>query len=205
MKKFSNLFIFVLIAFVALTVKVNAATNDVKLTCENSSIAVGGSTTCTILGTYNDSTTSLKSFSTIINTSQYLSISKVTANTNIGFSNITNNGTTYTATYDSTNGKMVVGTEFEIMSFTVTLLDSAKNLGENDSCGNLCLSTALFNDTVVDKSSVGDGICYSPTVTITSSNPTTGNFMNYALLGGAALLTIGAISLVSRKNKFYHV
>ena len=103
------------------------------------------------------------------------------------------------------NDGLPVGTEFEIMSFTVTLLDSAKNLGENDSCGNLCLSTALFNDTVVDKSSVGDGICYSPTVTITSSNPTTGNFMNYALLGGAALLTIGAISLVSRKNKFYHV
>ena len=59
---------------------------------------------------------------------------------------------------------------------------------------------------------VGDDGKYCPNITIVKKNckdeecnPTTGEFMNYAIIAGVASVALVSIALISKKKKFYTV
>jgi hypothetical protein len=207
-KKILSLTIVGLVAMLAINGNVKAA-DTVTLKCNKTEIKIGESTTCEVDATL----ASAPSAATLtIANSQYLTISAVTANSTVGWAlSKTNNDSTYVTTYsfnNSTSASVPLNTSTAVMSFTVTLSTEAKNLASTDNCGQICISAATFDGAAL--TSVGSGVCYTPTVTIedctgTGCNATTGAFLNYALLGGGAAIALGAIVIARRNNKFYKI
>ena len=102
-----------------------------------------------------------------------------------------------------------VGQDISPVEFTLTLSTEAKNLPEGN-CGQLCISTLLFNQTT-PADLPDSGVCFGPTVDKSECTeedcptPDTGAFANYAILGGVSLVALVAIIAVSRKKKFYRI
>ena len=189
------------------------AANSMRLSCGKTDIKIGDSTTCTIYGTVDfTSEDDAPSAATItLSTSEYLKISNVKANSTAGWTNTTSassSGTTYSFSNSAAATKITSGKEFEIMSFTATLDQAAKNLASYDDCARLCIGGATFNGASVSNASLGT--CYNPTVTSeqcvgASCNAETGAFLNYSLVLVGSAVAVCAI-IVSRKNsKFYRV
>lgn len=188
--------------------KVSAASGT-TLSCQKTDLTIGESTTCTVYVTYEytDPTNAPSAASITLSTNQYLKVSEVTANSTYGWSTSTTSGSTYS--FNKPSGATITsGQKFELMSFKVTLDQSAKNLGENDTCGDICISAATINGLAI--SSDDKGSCYLPTVTIEECtgpkcNAETGAFLNYALIALGVAVAVVAILVARKSNKFYRV
>ena len=215
-KKLMGFVIIGVIAIFGAESNVRAAdTNNVSLSCTKTTINIGESTVCTVYGTaiFDGTTTTAPSAVTVtISPSEYLTISNVTANTSIGFttpsSTTADAGITYTLSNTKASTTITSGTQFEILSFTATLSQEAKNLSNTDNCARLCISAATFNGLAL--TDVNNGTCYNPAVTVTdcvgdSCNANTGAFLNYALICLGSCAALVAIIVARRNNKFYKI
>lgn len=192
-----------------------ASTNNVSLSCTKTSINIGESTVCTVYGTayFDGTTTQAPSAITVtVSPSEYLTISNVTANTTLGFttpsSTTADAGTTYSLSNSKASTSITSGTKFEIMSFTATLSQEAKNLSSTDNCAEICISAATFNGLALTAGNYGT--CYNPSVTVTdcvgdSCNAKTGAFLNYTLIGLGSCAALVAIIVARKNNKFYRI
>ena len=211
-KKFCSFLIVGLMA--ALMYAPNAfAANSVKLSCAKTDIKIGASTTCTVYGTVDfTSEENAPSAATVtFSHTEYLKISNIQANATAGWTNTTSaaaSNSTYSFSNSTAATKITSGKEFEIMSFTITLDQAAKNLASYDDCANLCISAATFNGSSVLASNTGT--CYSPVVSAEecvgeSCNAKTGAFLNYSLVIVGSLVAVCAI-IISKKNaKFFRI
>ena len=190
--------------------KVSAASGT-TLSCQKTDLTIGESTTCTVYVTYeySDSNNAPAAASITLSTNQYLKVSDVTANSTLGWAASPANDTGSTYAFNKTSGATITsGQRFELMSFKITLDQSAKNLGENDTCGDLCISGATINSLTI--SSYDKGSCYLPTVTTEECtgpkcNAETGAFLNYTLIALGVAVAVVAILVARRSNKFYRV
>lgn len=223
MKNLKSLFFAAIVAIVGMGV-VNAE-SSVRVGCENNYIGIGESTSCTVYATADQTALAQTTATFVVDiaTSKYLNVSNVKANETLEFKqsgNPSSKKDTYSTSatfkdFDFINGyifvvpsaNLTVNKEFAVFSFTVTLSTEAKNLPEGN-CGSLCVAGAYINGGV-NLVSTG-GSCPSFTIntqecTDKDCTPDTGSFMNYALLCGGAVVTLGAITLLNKKNKFYRV
>ena len=180
-----------------------SAESTATITCEDTYIRPGESTVCTVKATHSEQ---VKNAIFSIDTSEYLSMSDIKANTAGGWVQDAGN----TAYYSFSNSAGIDATAgVEVFSFTLNLSTEAKNLPEGN-CGQLCISTLLFNQTT-PANLPESGVCFGPTVDKSECTeedcptPDTGAFANYAVLGGVSLVALLAILIVSKKNKFYRV
>ena len=155
------------IASFSVMLNVHAA-NTVSMSCDKTEIQVGESTTCTVSAT--STLDKLTKASITLTTSQYLSISNVKANTAAGWqadsANTTSTNYVFTAINSDTG--ITAGTT-QVFSFTVTLLDSAKNLSAGDSCGQICIGGAAYNDMALSSiDQTAAGTCFSPIIYVKS-------------------------------------
>ena len=94
-----------------------------------------------------------------------------------------------------------------MFSFTLTLLEEAKNLPDGD-CGNICLNAAFFNS---GATVISNPVCMAPVITVEECTeadcptPDTGAFMNYAVIAGVSLVALIAILVVNKNKKFYRI
>lgn len=179
-----------------------SAASTAAISCEDTYIRPGESTVCTVTATHDEQVTNAI-FS--IATSEYLSMSNIQANTAAGWTQ----DTTATSYYSFNNPGIDASAGVQVFSFTLTLSTEAKNLPEGN-CGQLCISTLLFNQTT-PADLPDSGVCFGPTVDKSECTeedcptPDTGAFANYAILGGVSLVALVAIIAVSRKKKFYRI
>jgi hypothetical protein len=214
-KKLLSLAIVGVITVFGVNANVKAAdTNNVSLSCTNTTINIGESTVCTVYGTayFTDATNAPSAVIVSITPSDYLTISNVTANTSSGFTKPTetktSTGITYSLSNSTASSTITSGTKFAILSFTATLSQEAKNLSSTDDCAQICISGATFNGFALTSGNYGT--CYNPSVTITdcvgsSCNAKTGAFLNYALIGTGAAVALVAIVVARKNNKFYKI
>ena len=183
-----------------------SAASSLKLSCDKTDIRIGESTVCTVSFT---SDTAITSSAFALSTSRYLDISNVKPNTTKGWSSddSTNPSNGYYA-FKITSGTGVA--EGDVFSFTVTLNSKAKELGEKDTCGELCISKAVLGS-VTTTNAKGTGTCFMPNVVEDECpegecpNPETGAFANYAIIA-ASILVAGAAVIIARKStKFFRV
>lgn len=195
-----------------------AAVSNLTVSCTSTELAVGGSTLCTVKFTPNaalaNSTSPTKNVTINMTQSKYLTVSEVKEASGfiIDSSNVESNkdNGTITLTYA---GTLTAGKEIEILSFNLKLEEAAANITNGD-CGRMCVSGVVF-DTQSSKAGsikVGDDGKYCPNITIVKKNckdeecnPTTGEFMNYAIIAGVASVALVSIALISKKKKFYTV
>ena len=184
------------------------AASSATLSCAKKDLKIGESTTCTVYMTYEFTDVAPSAASVTFSTNKYLDISKVTANSTLGWSaSGTATGTQYSFQRTSTTG-ITSGTRFELMSFTLTLNQNAKNLGSNDTCGDICISEATINGVKVDTGTSSS--CFGPTITVeecvgSSCNAETGAFLNYSLIVLGVGVAFVAILVARRSNKFYRL
>ena len=212
MKKVCSFLIVGLMAAFIVAPKAFAA-NSVKLSCTKTEIKIGESVNCTVYGNVDFTTEdNAPSAATItLSHTEYLKISNVQANATAGWTNTTAttaSSGTYSFSNSSAATKITSGKEFEIMSFTATLDQSAKNLASYDDCANLCISAATFNGSSVLSSNTGT--CYNPVVSVdeckgSKCNAETGAFLDYTLVVILALVAVGAIVVSKRNSKFYRI
>ena len=197
MKKIS-LFVVGLVAMLGFGTSALAA-DTVSLACTNKEIAPGESTTCTISINSTDKVTSTKF---TLDTSKYLTVSNVKANS------LWTDMKAVAPTYSFESATGTTG-KAEVFSFTLTLSKEAANLPDGD-CGQLCIDSAFFNDTTVpgQLTKGSTGTCFMPTIveeTPDVKNPETGAFANYAIILGVAAVAVGSIIVARKSNKFYRV
>lgn len=195
-----------------------AAVSNLTVSCKSTELAVGGSTLCTVKFTPNaalaNSTSSTKSVTINMTQSKYLTVSEVKEANGfiIDSSNVESNKDkgTITLTYA---GTLTAGKEIEILSFNLKLEEAAANITNGD-CGRMCVTGVVFDTQSSENGSikVGDDGKYCPNITIVKKNckdeecnPTTGEFMNYAIIAGVASVALVSIALISKKKKFYTV
>lgn len=202
MKKI-NLFIVAMVAMLGFSVNAKAA-NSIKLECDKTQIKIEESTNCTVSLTLD---TDISVATVQLSKSETLDISNVTPNKAAGWTSST--AATPAGTYTFNNAAGKTG---ELFSFTVKLNSKAKELGKDESCGNLCIAAATIKDAAGNAGATpqGVGTCYSPTVVEETCegpncNPETGSFANYAIII-ASILIAGAAVIVARKStKFFRV
>ncbi|MBR1416511.1 MAG: hypothetical protein IJ572_01675 [Bacilli bacterium] len=209
MKKM-NLLIIGIVALFGFAINVKAA-NGVNLSCEKSTIQIGESTTCTVSIT-SDAT--INATAITLSTSEYLDVSGIIANTAAGWTASATGTSAANGLYafNSTTGSVGLS---EVFSFNVTLNQSASNLSEGDSCGQLCISAATFDGTALQGIIEGTGTCFAPVIVVPTCqgsecdpktpNPETGDFMNYVIIIGTAVIAIVAVVIARRSSKFYRV
>ena len=216
MKKICSLLVVGLIAGFALIPNAFAA-NSVRISCAKTQIEIGGSTNCTVYGTVDfTSEENAPSAATItFSHTEYLKISNIQANSTAGWINTTSaaaSNSTYSFSNSAAATKITSGKEFEIMSFTATLDQAAKNLASYDDCANLCISAATFNGSSVLAQNIGT--CFNPTVTTVSTpeecvgascNAETGAFLNYSLVIVGSLVAVCAIIVSKKNSKFFRI
>lgn len=210
-KKFNK----ILFGFVAMFAFVGLAhaQDSASMKCDKTNLKPGESTICTVTG--KTSQTALTSFAANIENSKYLKITNVNANTgwSIDAANtkITEKAdkTGQTGVYSFTySGTVTPDTEMQIFSFTLTLLEEAKNLPDGQ-CGDICFAHAFFNTTGGD--AVASPVCMTPVITVEECTeadcptPDTGAFMNYAVIAGVSLVALIAILAVNKNKKFYRI
>ena len=209
-KKFNK----ILFGFVAMFAFVGLAhaQDSASMKCDKVNLKPGESTICTVTG--QTSQTSLTSFAATIENSKYLKISNINANTGWSIdadkTNITEKAdkTGQTGVYTfNYSGTVTADTPMQIFSFTLTLLEEAKNLPDGD-CGKLCLNYAFFNG---GGTVISNPVCMEPVITIDECTeadcptPDTGAFMNYAVIAGVSLVALIAILAVNKNKKFYRI
>ena len=204
MKKI-NLFLVAMVAMLGFSVNAKAA-NSIKLECDKTQIKIEESTNCTVSLTL-DSEISNATASVQLSASETLDISNVTPNKALGWTQSTVATSAGTYTFINSTGK-----SGQLFSFTVKLNSKAKDLGKDESCGNLCIADAIIKDATGNPGAKpqGVGTCYSPVVVDETCegpncNPETGSFANYAIII-ASILIAGAAVIVARKStKFFRV
>lgn len=204
-------FLFTFLLVFAGIITVNAE-GSAKLTCAKQEIEIGESTNCVVSGSSDADVTS---FVANIETSKYLTISNIVAangwdvksNTAATCTNSDHTDCNKIALTKNSNTTITANSEFQVFSFTVTLDEGAKNLASTAECGSLCLSVAYINTTsVLERQS-----CYNPDIDLTetpstgTSQPETGAFLNYAIVGGTAFVALVAIIALNSKKKFYQI
>lgn len=195
-----------------------AAVSNLTVYCTSTELAVGGSTVCTVKFTPNaalaNSAGSTKSVRINMSQSKYLTVSEVKEAS--GFIIESNdvetnkdNGT-ITMTYA---GTLTADKEIEILSFNLKLEDEAANITDGD-CGRMCVTGVVFDTQSSANGDIklGDSGRYCPNITIKTRdckdeecNPSTGEFMNYAVIAGVATVALVSIVVISKKKKFYTV
>lgn len=199
MKKF-NLLIIGIVAMFGFMISAKAA-QGVSMTCDKTSVKIEESANCYVSFT---SDTPVTDISITLSTSEYLGVSNVVANSAANWTSNGSSGNVYS--FKNTTG----GTTGQLFSFTVTLLPGAKNLTENDDCGQICIKEARFNGNILTGVTAGTGTCFMPTVNIEqcvgeNCNPKTGSFMNYVIIGAVTIIAIAAVVIARKSSKFYRV
>ena len=202
MKKI-NLFVVAMVAMLGFSVNAKAA-NTIKLECDKTEIKIEESTNCTVSLALD---TEINIASVQLSTSETLDISNVTPNKALGWTASTVTSPAGTYTFNNTAGK-----SGQLFSFTVKLNSKAKELGKDESCGNLCIAAATIKNTTngLEAEPQGVGTCYKPilvqeTCEGKDCNPETGSFANYAIIA-ASIVIAGAAVIVARKStKFFRV
>lgn len=196
----------------------DAAASLVTVGCNSTELAVGGTTVCTVYVTPSAalaaSTTAVKNVKLNVSQSKYLTMSGI--NPAAGFTlgdhdedNKALSKNTIELTYTATDANPIVANKkMEIMSFNLKLEEAAANVTSGE-CGELCISGVVFDS---ETTKVGDDGSYCPKITIVKKNckdeecnPTTGEFMNYAVIAGVATVALVSIAIISKKKKFYNV
>ncbi len=202
MKKL-NLFIVAIIAMLGFTFNVKAA--GVALKCEDQKIKVGGSTTCTVsvnglTSTINTATITLSKSETI----DVTEISNVKPNTTAGWATATST-TAGAYSFANTAG----ASDGEIFSFTLGINSKASELGEDESCGEICISAAKFDSISLTNTKTTTGACFTPIVVeeppCEDCNPETGAFANYAIIAASILIAGAAVVIARKSSKFFRV
>ncbi len=194
----------------------DAAASLVTVGCNSTELAVGGTTVCTVYVTPNAALANSGATKVVLTVSQSEYLSMTGLNPAAGFKlgshnedDKTKSTNTIELTYTATDANPIVANKkMEIMSFNLKLEEAAANVSNGD-CGRLCITGAMFDTTNVK---VGDDGSYCPNITIVKKNckdeecnPTTGEFMNYAVIAGVATVALVSIALISKKKKFYNV
>ncbi len=204
MKKF-NLFVIAIVAVLEFNMSAKAEAPSVALSCQKTEIAIGESTNCTVSFTGSDT---IKESVFNLSTSRFLTITNVVPNSTKGWS--------AAATTDAQKGKyafeILSGTGVSngaVFSFTVTLNENAKELGEKDTCGELCISGATLGNSSTGVSltnTKGTGTCYAPVVVEKEKeNPPTGAFANYAIIIASIIVAGAAVVIARKSSKFFRV
>lgn len=209
-KKFNK----ILFGFVAMFAFVGLAhaQDSASMKCTKTNLKPGESTICTVTG--KTSQTALTSFAATIENSKYLKVTNVNANTGWSIdaantkitekSDQSGQAGVYSFTY---SGTVTPNVDIQIFSFTLTLLEEAKNLPDGD-CGNICLNAAFFNS---GATVISNPVCMAPVITVEECTeadcptPDTGAFMNYAVIAGVSLVALIAILAVNKNKKFYRI
>ncbi len=205
MKKI-NLLVIAIIACIGMlgfSADVKAA-NTASISCKKKTIKVGETTNCTISLEY-DSVVNEAVFS--LASSDTLDISTPTPNTTAGWQKDATGTNTTSAIYAFKNSQSFK--KGEVFSFNVTLNNKAKELGEGDNCGNLCIDSVVINDAAT-LNDLGNGNCYKPTIEKTDCpeppcNPETGSFANYALILGSIAIAGVAVVIARKSSKFFRI
>lgn len=187
------------------------AASTTRLECAKGSIAVGDTTTCTVYMTADFTEEAPSGIRVTLNSSQYLKIGTVTANTTY-FTIATNNSiaptdskfsTGLTLSLNKTTTPVTSGKEFELLSFPVTLAEEAKNIKDaKASCGTLCIGAVEIDGSPLTSIVQTTDYCYSPVIH-KEDVPETGSFLNYALIIAGIGLAVVAIVIARRSSKFY--
>ena len=205
------LLIVMLIAVFGLSTHVSAASKDVTLTCTPKKISIVGGTSETSLCTVSiTSDVTVKSVAVKLDSSKYLEIGNIKANSM--WTQSSSSSTSGQYVFNSATSSGVPAGEYELFSFTLKLNASVQEIKDADyNCGELCISAAQFNGNPLTISE-GTGTCFAPIVEVEDcvgdsckSNPKTGAFTNYVLVGLAIAAALVAIIVARRKNKFFRV
>lgn len=201
MKKF-NLLIIGIVAMFGFMISAKAA-NSASLTCDKTDVKVGESANCLVSISAN---APLSAVTIKLSASEHLGISNVVANTKAGWTASASGTSGNTYSFNNSTGS----TGGELFSFTVTLLESAKQLSEGDSCGQICIVEALFDGNQIAGITQGTGTCFAPNITVEqcvgeNCNPKTGSFMNYIIIGAVTIIAIAAVVIARKSSKFYRV
>ena len=199
-----NLFIIAIIAMLGFTINAKAA-NGVSLSCNKTNIKIGETANCTVSITAD---VTVNTAAITLSTSEYLEISNVTPNTTAGWSASTTgtNASTGVYAFNNANGK-----SGQVFSFNVTLSSKASALSAGDTCGQLCISAATFNEeTKLTGILQGTGTCFAPVIEEETCvgedcNPETGAFMNYAIIIGSLLIAGAAVVVARKSTKFFRI
>ena len=201
-----NLFVIGVIALFGFGITAHAA-NSVALICSDNrkELKIGESTNCYVK---INSESTIHAAQITLSTSEYLKVSNVKANTASGWTGANLTGPNYT--FNSTAGSTGPS---QLFSFDITLTDGAKKLSAGDDCGQLCISGYLFDGVGDQNLTKSTGICFSPTVVeekcigsgCNPTNPNTGEFMNYVIIGGVALIAVAAVVIAKKSNKFFKI
>ena len=199
MKKF-NLFVIAIVAMLGFSINAKAA-DGISLACEKTEIKINESTTCTVSVTVDNP---IDKAVITLSTSRFLDVSNIVANTTAGWKYAQTSTDQANGVYSFTNTS---GKSGQLFSFTVTLNSNAKELGEKDTCGELCISGARLGDITLTNTK-GTGTCFAPTVVIgppTTENPPTGAFANYAIIAVSILVAGAAVVIARKSTKFFRV
>ena len=205
MKKI-NLLIVGIVAMFGVMLSVQA--QGVSLKCDDKEIRIGESTNCQIYLETDDVATE-----TVITLShsQYLGVTSPMPNNTSGWQADPANTNASAGKYAFVN---TTGTKAsQVFSFTLTVLESARNLSSYDECGEICISAITVNGAPVGGLLSGTGKCFPPVVVdekcvgdnCEPKNPETGAFMNYVLILLVGAAAVAVILIVRRTSKFYRV
>ena len=192
----------------------STAASTISVDCNSTELAVGGATLCTVYVTPSAalaaSTNATKNVKITLSQSKYLTVSELKEATNfiITDQNVDNKDLDTNTVNLTYAGTLTAGEKTKIMTFNLKLEEAAANVSENE-CGRICITGVMFDSEIAK---VGDDGSYCPNITIVKKNckdsecnPTTGEFMNYAIIAGVASVALVSIALISKKKKFYTV
>ena len=206
------LLVVMLVAVFGFTFSAKAAGKDVTLSCSPTKISIVGGTSETSLCTVSiKSDTAVKTVAVTLDSSKYLEIGNIKANSLWTQSKSSTTAGEYA--FNAASGSVPAG-EYELFSFTIKLSASVKEIQDADyNCGSLCIKAASIDGTEKKyEESAGTGTCFAPLVEVEEcegdsckANPETGAFTNYIVVGLAIAAALVAIIIARRKNKFFRV
>ena len=183
------------------------AESQVSFSCENNKLKVGQTTNCVVYLTADVAVTNIK---ITMDPSEQLDLTAVTANSAAGWTKDSSgtNEAGYVFAFNSTAATGVTG-RTPLFSFNLTLNEKAKKLANGDICAQLCLSSAIINNSTQFPIQKGTGTCYGPAVVndnpTTPDNPETGAFMNYVIIAGVGVLAVAGVIIARRSSKFFRI
>jgi len=209
MKKI-NLLIVGIVAMFAVMLGVQA--QSVTLRCDKNTIGIGESTLCDVTIDTEAAVTDV--VITLSSSSNTLDVSAPTANSKAGWVADIENTKVSSGEYAFKNTAGSTG-KSQVFSFTVTLNENARNLSAEDDCGQLCISSVIYNNGSATMGTItkGTGTCFAPTIeeeecvgeSCNPKNPETGAFANYLAILAVGIGAIVVILVIRRTSKFYRV
>lgn len=194
--------------------KVVSAEASFDIDCDPTTVRRGQTVTCTINMTSADSKIKDIELTVYPSTESQLVYESSGVTTNTFWTN-NSNGTKLKFTYTG-DGNVVTPSQIATFAFKVPVdatecgkvcyRDFKYDNGQNSADADNCISLTLNLEGTTPSGTTPSSTTTTPSEqTPSEENPQTGSFIPFVVIGSATILAIAAISVATKKNKFYNI